>query len=108
MYLAVILYGSQTSVNQMLKPLEIATAAAAETAGENVAAESVVGRWDVDAAVVLVQVAVGSILFSAEVAALTWVSVGAEIVAVEKLVSPWMIGFASTTAAAAAVAVAEA
>lgn len=45
MYLAVILYGSQTSANQTLKPLEIVvTAAAAETAGENVAAESVVGH----------------------------------------------------------------
>ena len=89
----------------MLKPLEIGVAAGAETAGENVAAESVVGHWDADAVVGLVQVAVESIPFSAEVAALTWVSVGAEIV--EKLVSPWMIAFASTTAAVA-VAVAEA
>jgi hypothetical protein len=53
----------------------------------------------VDAVVGLGEVAVGSILSSAEVAASTGVSAGADIVAVG---NPWMIAFASTTAAAVA------
>ena len=48
------------------------------------------------------EVVVGSILSSAEVAASTGSSAGADNVAVGKLVSPWMIAFASTTAAAVA------
>lgn len=56
-----------------------------------------------DAVVGFGEVVVGSILSSAEVAASTRASAGADIVvAVGKLVSPWMIAFASTTAAAVA------
>jgi hypothetical protein len=54
-----------------------------------------------------VQIAVGSILSSAEFVASIRAFVGAEIVVVVKLVSPSMIAFYSTIAAAA-VAAAEA
>jgi len=58
----------------------------------------------VDAVVGFGEVVVGSILSSAEDAASTGASAGSDIVAVGKVVSPWMVAFASTIAAAVAVA----